>query len=227
MIPSASSWETSPRLGTRNPWSAPGDDGEVDVGGELLRRPERVALALDDQRRQPGGLELLEPGALRPAGRVQRERERQEAAGAEGAGAPGGRTGAGAAPAEHQRGADAHLPAAATRHSSSTAGRGASRLPATLHGISRRTTEIPSRGSSRASVSRSGDSMPPPAPWLSRRVATGLRDRSVTSRASPCGVGTVLWCSPLDHAGCGGSVASGSSRSGPLFFTLFTIVETG
>jgi hypothetical protein len=50
-----------------------GDDAILSGG----RHPERVALALDDERRDGHGLELRQAALLRTAGRMKREREAQ------------------------------------------------------------------------------------------------------------------------------------------------------
>ena len=64
--------------------------------------------------------------------------------------------------------------------------------------------------------------MPPPAPWLSSRVAIGLcATADVTSRASPCGVAMVRIVG-LDHDAATSSSGSGSTSSGPLLRTLPT-----
>ena len=80
--------------------------------------------------------------------------------------------------------------AAASRPSSSVRGGVATLRPATFHGCSSSTTVAPCRGRWCARASRSGVSLPLPAPWLSSTVTLGLRARWLTRRASPCGVST-------------------------------------
>ena len=68
--------------------------------------------------------------------------------------------------------------------------------------------------------------MPPPAPWLSRSVTNGVLARKVSSRASPCGVST-LRVALMAASSPGHDRSSGSTSSGPLFFTSLTASETG
>ena len=164
-------------FGTLNPWSAPGTTVERRRrSGNSSGPAHRVALPLDHQGRARRRRELVEPGLLR-AGR----------AGAAGRPAPGTRRRRGRcaqraadrAPAERPPTTSgvraAQLVGGGAQASSRVAGAVATLRPATFHGCSSRTTVMPvARQVPSPAPSRSRVSMPPPAPWLSSRVATGL-----------------------------------------------------
>ena len=164
-------------------------------------------------------------------GRVQREGERQAAARRRARGRSGRRSGPRRSGRRRPAGcARAAVSAAATSASSRVGRRGRDRAPGDPPRLLEPDHRDARGGAGRAaSASRSRVSMPPPAPWLSSSVATGRRARSVTSRASPCGVATrrSLLMRSAARAPGPSSSGSGSTSSGPLLRTLLTSVETG
>ena len=77
-----------------------GPHAEVDAGARS-GHAEGVAVAVDHERGYPG-VQLVRPGPVRPAGRMQRERQCHHAGRAERAGGPAGDPGAAGAAAEYQ-----------------------------------------------------------------------------------------------------------------------------
>ena len=156
--------------------------------GELGRAAERVAFALDHQRRNPGPEQFLRPGALGAAGRVRVGRPAARQASAPTVNAVRQAT---RAPAERPP----TTSGPAGRSAASTAVHAASNClggPATLqpgqrrHGCSTSTTLTPLGGSAAANATRSRASMPPPAPWPSTNVPRVLRAQPCTvARAGP------------------------------------------
>ena len=198
--------------------------------GNSSGRAERVVAALDTSVGTPAPSELVEPGLLRLARRVQRE-----------ATAPGSRRPELPAPYRQADRAPALAAADDDRRAGTRSGVTAARSPTSrVAGAGRDLPAGPPprlldqhhgdalRGEARSPArSRSRASMPPPAPWLSRTAsAIGRVPRArVTSRPSPSGVGddpvSALAHRRTPRAGIG------STSSGPLLRTLPTAVDTG
>ena len=140
----------------------------------------------------PAPLQLGEPGLLRLPGRVQRERQREDAGRSERRRASGHADRAPARRPPTTSGLRARRLSARQRSARrASAGGGRTFRPATRQGCSRRSPRCPAGQRARRARARSGASIPPPAPWLRSSVATGGGPGDVTSRASPCGVGIV------------------------------------
>ena len=188
--------ETSPSVagwligaGTRNEWSPPGmlrTAYRERLRGNAFGPPERVPLPLHHQRRHPGAQQLVQARLLRPARRVQRERQREAptaptcTAVRQATRAPAERPPTTSGPATSRR-----RRRTASQALSSVGGgrRPCGRRPATAVPPVRRS---PPSGRSFARTTRSRAPMPPPAPCPRTSVITG----SAAARDDGPGVAT-------------------------------------
>ena len=157
--------------------------------GAGWRDSERVALALDDERRDVDRVELGQ-ATLRWLARTPRwmERERQ-AEDCDGGGrlrGAAGDTGAERAAADNQLEVSQLLCSEMLiQAASSCAARAGERRPATRYGCSTSATLIPAARAARDAAARSGASIPPPAPWPSTSAARCPLPASRWARAGP------------------------------------------
>ena len=191
----------APGCGTSKPWSAPRDRDDVEASGasprgDLARAAERVALALDDQRRHARRRRARRPRLRsgRPGGCSGKASatHRDGADVAARCGRPPGRRRCARRPRAGRRGrsvACAAAAATASQAASSVAGGAATLRPATRHGCSTSTTVTPARGSARGQRRQvAGVDAAAGAVAEHQRRDRRRPRRRAPSRASPCGV---------------------------------------
>ena len=229
-MPIASSWVTWPRAGTLSPWSRRGHHGEVEARQVGRGTPRDVP-----------------SGRARPAPPGSAPRRRRSSSARDGSGRPGGWSGKDSArqptaPSERAERAAERAPAERppTTSGRADAQRRRRRAQAGVEGRRRggdlATGHPPrlleehhgdalARAAPRPAPTRSRASTPPPAPWLSSRVAIG-RWRAAHVQAA-LAVRRVDGADRRRHHEGTSSSGSGSTSSGPLLRTLPTTVETG